>query len=108
MSFFSAKTPFNSFRINDLKLLHPDTRFLHIVRDRVSCADSISRNGFKYSLKGKEELSSEKARDLFYDSVLKNTDDRCFTILLEQLLNEKNMIEKLINWIRLNENKSLQ
>jgi len=81
-----AKTPFNSFRIQQIEALWGSTvRYLHIVRDADETADSIRRNRFEFAVGG-HLLDAEDARSLFVDAVRENAPaDRTITVTHREL-----------------------
>jgi hypothetical protein len=84
---FLTKSPFNSLRIPTLDALWgARARYIHIVRDQASTADSLRRNRLEY-VHGGQLLSPEDTWSLFVSAVERTTPpERLLTVTHRELL----------------------
>ncbi|HVB43327.1 MAG TPA: sulfotransferase [Streptosporangiaceae bacterium] len=98
-----AKTPFNSFRIQQIeRLWGAAVRYLHIVRDVRETASSMRRNRFEFSVGG-HLLGAEDAWSMFVNAVRDNAPaDRTITVTHRELLaNPHRTLARILGTLRL-------
>jgi len=88
-----AKSPFSSFRIPQIEQHYGTAvRYVHIIRDQNSTADSMRRNHFEFMVNG-QALSAEQAWSAFTSAVLMDAPpDRTVTVNHQDLLHQPDTV----------------